>query len=109
MTRKQRPEVRALTPAEQRAAKAERVKVSEAEPYGWIAQSESGNEPYILYSDPHVRRLVCTCADFIYRGRDEPDYECKHVSAVLKFIGRWYLLHQYDPVDQILKNERLAS
>ena len=110
MTRKHNPELGALTPAEQRAAKAERVKVSEAEPYGWIAQSEAGSEPYVLYADPHVRRLVCTCADFIYRGKDDPRYECKHVSAVLKFIGRWYLTHQYDPVDQIFKNERrLAS
>jgi hypothetical protein len=90
--------------AEQRAARAERVSVSEAEPYGWIAESESGKETYILYSSPYTKRLVCTCADYIYRGKDDAAYECKHVSAVLKFIGRWYLVNDYDPVRQICKS-----
>ncbi|MBI3651973.1 MAG: hypothetical protein HY231_13215 [Acidobacteria bacterium] len=93
-----------FTPAEQRAAKAERVKVSEAEPYGWIAESQSSRELYILYASPYTKRLVCTCADFIYRGKDDPDYECKHVTAVLKFIGRWYLQHHYDPLQQVCGN-----
>lgn len=35
--------------------------------------------------------------DFIYRGNAEPGYECKHVSAVLKFIARRYLACEYDP------------
>lgn len=109
MTKKQTDGVRALTPAEQRAARAERVKVSEAEPYGWVARSESGKEFYILYADPHVKRLVCTCADFIYRGKDDPHYECKHVAAVLKYVGRWYITHEYDPMDQVFKEKRLAS
>jgi hypothetical protein len=83
---------------------AERVSVSEAEPYGWIAESESGKETYILYSSPYTKRLVCTCADYIYRGKDDSAYECKHVSAVLKFIGRWYLVNDYDPLRQICKS-----
>ena len=107
--KKQSASLGSLTPAEQRAAKAERVKVSEAEPYGWVAESELGKEFYILYSDPHVKRLVCTCADFIYRGKDDPRYECKHVTAVLKFIGRWYLVNEYDPLRQICKDGHLAS
>jgi hypothetical protein len=41
--------------------------------------------------------LVCTCADFIYRGDAEPHYECKHVSAALKYIARQYLARDYDP------------
>jgi hypothetical protein len=87
-----------FTPAEQRSARAERVKVFEAEPYGWIAQSESGAEPgYHLFRDPDTRSLACTCADFIYRGNAEPGYECKHVAATLKFIGRQYLRLEYDP------------
>jgi hypothetical protein len=102
-SKKQLIEGQFFTPAEQRAAKAERVKVSEAEPYGWIAESESSQEFYILYSSPYTKRLVCTCADFIYRGKDDPGYECKHVSAVLKFIGRWYLAHEYDPLRQICR------
>ena len=102
-------ESQAFSPAEQRAAKAERVRVSEAEPYGWIAESETKKEAYVLYSDPYTKRLVCTCADFIYRGKDDPHYECKHVSAVLKFIGRWYLANQYDPLEQICKSEQLSS
>jgi hypothetical protein len=102
MSSKKQPTERPLfSPAEQRAAKAERVKVSEAEPYGWIAESESGKEFYILYSSPYTKRLVCTCADFIYRGKDDPDYECKHITAVLKYIGRWYLVNEYDPLQQI--------
>ncbi len=90
-----------FSPAEQRAARAERVQVSEAEPYGWVAVSKSGTERYILYADPFHKRLVCTCGDFIYRSKDGSPYECKHVTAVLKFIGRWYLTTEYDPQKQI--------
>lgn len=87
--------------AEKRAARSERIKVAEAEPYGWIAHSESGSEQdYRIYCDPATRRLVCTCADFIFSGNGEPGFECKHVSAVLKFIARQYLLHEYDPQRQ---------
>jgi hypothetical protein len=87
-----------FSPAEQRSARAERVKVSEAEPYGWIAASESGAEAgYHLFRDPETRSLACTCADFIFRGNAEPGFECKHVSAVLKHIGRQYLRNEYDP------------
>lgn len=107
-SKKQAAELSAFSPAELRAAKAERIKVSEAEPYGWIAESEAKKEAYVLYCDPHIKRLVCTCADFIYRGKDDPRYECKHVSAVLKFIGRWYLINEYDPLRQICKDERLT-
>jgi hypothetical protein len=98
-----------FSPAEQRAAKAERVQVSEAEPYGWVAESESKKESYVLYADPFTKQLVCTCADYIYRGKDDPRYECKHVSAVLKFLGRWYLANLYDPIHQIYRNEQRAS
>ena len=88
-----------LTPAEQRAARAERIKVSPAQPFGWVAQSESNAEQrgYHLYCEPRTKRLVCTCADFVYRGNAEAGYECKHITAALKFIGRWYLAHEYDP------------
>ncbi len=103
-SKKQAIEERKFTAAEERAAKAERVNVSEAQPYGWVARSASGKEFYILYSSPYTKRLVCTCADYIYRGKDDPDYECKHVSAVLKFLGRWYLANEYDPLRQICKN-----
>lgn len=87
-----------FSPAEQRAARSERILVSEAEPYGWMARSESGAEAdYHLFCEPQTRRLACTCADFIFRGNAEPGYECKHVSAVLKFIARHYLENDYDP------------
>jgi hypothetical protein len=90
--------VQQFTPAEQRSARAERVKVFEAEPYGWIAQSESGVEPgYHLFRDPDSKTLACTCADFIFRGNAEAGYECKHVAAVLKYLGRQYLRYEYDP------------
>jgi hypothetical protein len=101
-----RAKVHAFTPAEQRAARSERVRVFEAEPYGWIARSEQSAEAgpqqnserdYHLYCDPDTRHLACTCADFIYRGNAEPGFECKHVSAVLKFIARRYLASEYDP------------
>lgn len=85
----------AFTPLEQRAARSARIRVFEAEPYGWIACSESGAEQhYHLFRDPETRLLACTCADFVYRGNAEPGYECKHVSAVLKFIGREYLARE---------------
>src|SRR4051812_42021555 len=94
--------VEQFTPAEQRSARADRVKVFEAEPYGWIAQSESGVERgYPLFRDPDTRALACTCADFIFRGNAEPGYECKHVAAVLKFIARQYLKFEYDPRRQM--------
>ena len=87
-----------FSPAEQRAARSERILVSEAEPYGWMARSEGGREAdYHLFREPQTRRLACTCADFIFRGNAEPGYECKHVSAVLKFIARRYLETEYDP------------
>ena len=101
--------VHAFTPAEQRAARSERVKVSEAEPYGWIAHSESGTErDYHLFCDPQTRHLACTCADFVYRGNAEPGYECKHVSAVLKFIARVYLASEYDARRQASRMARVA-
>lgn len=54
-----------FTPAEQRAARSERVKVLEAEPYGWIAFSESGTaeREYHLFCEPQTKHLACTCAD----------------------------------------------
>ncbi|HYN85752.1 MAG TPA: hypothetical protein VER32_10880 [Pyrinomonadaceae bacterium] len=88
----------AFSPAEQRAARAERIVVGEAEPYGWIARSESGDaQDYHLFCDPETRRLACTCGDFIFRGNSDPGYECKHVVAALKFIARQYLATQYEP------------
>jgi hypothetical protein len=100
---KKKPNVRvpAFTPAEERAARSERIEVGEAEPYGWMARSESGTEQdYHLYCEPRTRRLACTCADFVFRGNAEPGYECKHVSAVLKYIGRRYLAEEYNPLPQ---------
>ena len=100
-TRKQMTKTENFTPAEQRAARSERIIVSDAEPYGWMAHSESSAEQsYHLFRDPETRRLVCTCADFIFRGDADAGYECKHVSAVLKFIARNYLRHEYDPRHQ---------
>lgn len=93
--------VSTFTPAEERAARSERIEVNEAEPYGWMARSESGAEQdYHLYCEPRTKRLACTCADFVFRGNAEPGYECKHVSAVLKYIGRRYLAEEYDPQRQ---------
>ena len=96
--KKQRVKREDFSAAEQRAARSERILVSEAEPYGWMARSESGAESdYHLFCEPQTRRLACTCADFIFRGNAEPGYECKHVSAVLKFIARKFLETDYDP------------
>ena len=90
-----------FSPAEQRAARSLRVEVREAEPYGWLAYSEHDpSQSYHLFRDPHSRRLVCTCADFIFRGEADGNYECKHVSAALKFIARTYLASEYDPQRQ---------
>ena len=99
--KKKATKVEAFTPAEQRAARAARIKVSEAEPYGWMARSESdAAETYHIFCHPETKRLVCTCADFIFRGDAEPGYECKHVAATLKHIGRRYLEEGYDPRQQ---------
>lgn len=96
--KKETATVHEFSAAERRAARSERIKVFEAEPYGWIARSESGAErDYHLFCEPQTKHLACTCADFIYRGNAEPGFECKHVSAVLKFIGRQYLAREYDP------------
>lgn len=97
-TKKQTTKLETWTPAEQRAARSERVVVYEAEPYGWIARSESGDsQDYHLFCDPETRHLACTCGDFIFRGNADSGYECKHVVATLKFIARQYLASQYDP------------
>jgi hypothetical protein len=97
MTTKKKPaKIEEFSPAEQRAARSERIVVEEAEPYGWMARSEAdaGNN-YYLFREPDTKQLACTCADFVYRGNAEPGYECKHVSAVLKFIARQYLAYEY--------------
>ncbi|MGB8510708.1 MAG: hypothetical protein WCD76_20220 [Pyrinomonadaceae bacterium] len=96
--------VQEFTAAEQRSARAERVLVFEAEPYGWIARSGEGSEQsYHLFRDPETKHLACTCADFIYRGNADPGFECKHVSAVLKYLGRHYLKFEYDPQRQMAR------
>jgi hypothetical protein len=101
LRKKELEKIHLFTPAEQRAARSERIRVFEAEPYGWMARSESGAEhDYHLYCDPETKNLACTCADFVYRGNAEPGFECKHVSAVLKFIGRQFLADEYDPRKQ---------
>jgi hypothetical protein len=93
--------VHKFSPAEERAARSARIRVEEAEPYGWIAFSESGTEGrYHLFRDPETKHLACTCGDFVFRGNAEPGFECKHVSAVLKFIARRYLAYEYDPARQ---------
>jgi uncharacterized Zn finger protein len=90
-----------LTPSEQRAARAERIRIEEAKPYGWAAYSEADAKHfYRLYREPHTKHLVCTCADFVFKGNAEPGYECKHVVAALKFIAREYLKNEYDPRKQ---------
>jgi hypothetical protein len=97
----QAKKLEAFTPAEQRAARAERIVVREAEPYGWIAHSEAGGgESYHLFCDPETKHLACTCADFIFRGNADLSHECKHVVATLKFIARQYLADEYDPREQ---------
>jgi hypothetical protein len=99
-----------LSPAELRAAKAERIKVYEAEPYGWIAFSEDDESNfYHLYCDPANKSLECVCADFVFRGEREPNYECKHVSAVLKFIARNFLANDYEPQRQISNTISLSK
>jgi hypothetical protein len=99
--KKSAAKISTFTPAEERAARSERIEVDEAEPYGWMARSESGTEQdYHLFREPRTKRLACTCADFVFRGNAEPGYECKHVSAVLKYIGRRYLVEEYDPQRQ---------
>src|SRR5215210_6189203 len=102
-SKKQNTKTQIFSAAEQRAARSERIEVRDAEPYGWIAFSESGTveqNNYHLFRNPETKRLVCTCADFIYRGDAEPRYECKHISATLKYIARQYLERDYDPQQQ---------
>jgi hypothetical protein len=95
--------VPALSPAEQRAARSEHVRVFEAEPYGWIAFSEQGGERnYHLYLNPETKRLVCTCGDYIFRANDHA-FECKHITATLKFIARRFLARDYDPHRQNMR------
>lgn len=91
-----------LTSSERRAVRAERIRVEDADPYGWMAFSEANsNLVYHLFCDPETSRLICTCADFIFRGDAEQSYECKHISATLKFIGRSYLATSYNAQAQL--------
>lgn len=100
-TKKLKKGTDAFTPAEQRAARSERVIVREAHPYGWMAHSEANAEQtYHLFREPETKRLACTCADFIFRGDADATYECKHITAALKFIAREYLKNEYDPRKQ---------
>lgn len=105
-SKRQSTKTQIFSAAEQRAARSERIEVRDAEPYGWIAFSESGGAEqnnYHLFRNPETKRLVCTCADFIYRGDAETRYECKHVSATLKYIARQYLERDYDPQHQYVR------
>ncbi len=107
-SKKQTTKIQTFSAAEQRAARSERIEVYDAEPYGWIAFSETGaagDRGYHLFRNPETRRLVCTCADFIYRGDAEPRYECKHISATLKYIARQYLETDYDPQRQSARRD----
>ena len=111
-SRKQTTKAQIFSAAEQRAARSERIEVRDAEPYGWIAFSEAGADEqnnYHLFRNPETKRLVCTCADFIYRGDAEPRYECKHVSATLKYIARQYLEREYDPQRQYARANAAAA
>ena len=109
-SKKQSVKTEIFSAAEQRAARSERIEVRDAEPYGWIAFSESGVEQnYHLFRDPETKRLACTCADFIYRGDADARYECKHVSATLKYIARQYLRRDYDPQQQYARNNAAAE
>lgn len=102
--KKKATKVEPFSPAEQRAARSERIEVCEAEPYGWMARSEADDgQHYHLFRDPESKHLACTCADFVFRGNAEPGFECKHVSAVLKFIARVYLAQEYDPYRQRMR------
>lgn len=96
-TTKNLRELKTLSPSERRAVRAEHIRVENAEPYGWMAYSEAEpTQMYHLFCEPETHRLICTCADFIFRGDADASYECKHVSATLKHIGRSYLLTSYD-------------
>lgn len=91
-----------LSPSERRAVRAEHIRVEDADPYGWMAYSEANtDQAYHLFCEPETCRLICTCADFIFRGDVEQSYECKHVSATLKFIARSYLATSYNAQAQI--------
>lgn len=93
--------LKALSPAERRAVRAVGIYVEDAEPYGWMARSEESLEQiYHLYCDPETHHLVCTCADFVFRGDFVSGYECKHISAALKHIARQYLATAYEPREQ---------
>jgi hypothetical protein len=83
-----------FTSIEERAARAKRIQIEEAEPHGWIAHSESGDAFHYLYYSKTDQRLVCTCADYIFRG-EEINHQCKHVLATLLFIAEKYLMDQY--------------
>jgi hypothetical protein len=96
-TKKRVVNIKSLSSSERRAVRAEHIRVEDADPCGWMAYSEADAEQiYHLFCDPETRRLVCTCADFIFRGDAEQFYECKHISATLKHIARSYLSNSYD-------------
>ncbi len=83
--KKEGSKVHVFSPAEQRAARSERIGVFEAEPYGWMARSEGGTaaeRDYHLYCDPDTKHLACTCADFVYRGTAETCLHSKPGSAL---------------------------
>lgn len=92
-TRKSGSRVESFTPAEQRAARAARIYVTEAEPEGWLAHSEGGvDEPYWVHAEPPPsNRLSCECADFTFRAHKDPGLKCKHIVAVILYCGNLYI------------------
>ena len=80
-----------LSAKELRAARALRITVTESGDGGWIAQSESViDERYLIYQHPEGH-LTCTCADYIFRSNDYPQFNCKHTNATYVFVGQQYL------------------
>lgn len=92
-TKKPSARVDTFTPAEQRAARASRIYVTEADPEGWLAHSEGGaDEPYWVHADPPPsNRLTCECADFTFRAHKTPGFRCKHILAVILYCGNLYI------------------
>ena len=65
---------------EKRAQKAQDLEVIQIHPGLCYVESSDGK---VCYRVNRNGSLSCTCADYVNRSRQDPDFQCKHILAVL--------------------------
>jgi predicted nucleic acid-binding Zn finger protein len=71
---------------QKRNAKAENLRVLQADDGSFYVESEKGKILYNVVLDD--QESSCTCGDFAKNSRNDPNFQCKHMLAVLNAIPK---------------------